>query len=154
MRGDEIKKKSWTNLDCKERKISNMCLYVIFSVMNAANFRHRGRVVKATDSKSVGVPPRRFESCRCRFFVGDRPIVQFLMTLLHANLTTHNFGPCYFCFGVTPKKRKKMILNSVATTIKVFSFFWKCDWIATIIIIDGLDCCRGRYQRRLYQIPR
>jgi hypothetical protein len=23
-------------------------------------------VVKATDSKSVGVPPRRFESCRCR----------------------------------------------------------------------------------------
>ena len=28
---------------------------------------HRGRVVKAVDSKSTGLRPRRFESYRCRF---------------------------------------------------------------------------------------
>ena len=33
----------------------------------AESMGHRVRVVKETDSKSVGVSPRRFESCRCRF---------------------------------------------------------------------------------------
>ena len=32
----------------------------------------RVRVVKETDSKSVGLCPRRFESCRCRFWPADR----------------------------------------------------------------------------------
>ena len=31
--------------------------------------RQRGRVVKAIDSKSIGLCPREFESRRCRFFV-------------------------------------------------------------------------------------
>ena len=31
--------------------------------------RHLGREVKAADSKSAGLCPRRFESCRCRMFL-------------------------------------------------------------------------------------
>ena len=31
-------------------------------------FRHLVREVKEADSKSAGLRPRRFESCRCRYF--------------------------------------------------------------------------------------
>ena len=34
----------------------------------SSRLRHLGREVKAADSKSAGLCPRRFESCRCRVF--------------------------------------------------------------------------------------
>ena len=50
---------------------------------NIWSFWHRGRVVKAIDSKSIGVPPRRFESCRCRFIFIDLLNLILLLLMIH-----------------------------------------------------------------------
>ena len=44
-----------------------MILYFLHFNLNSV--RHLGREVKAADSKSAGLCPRRFESCRCRTFL-------------------------------------------------------------------------------------
>eukprot|EP00978_Attheya_sp_CCMP212_P030856 scaffold114797_cov51-Attheya_sp.AAC.13 len=49
--------------------------------------RHCGRVVKAADSKSSGVSPRRFESCQCR-----KPFWTFTISRLESRLEPTSFG--------------------------------------------------------------
>lgn len=62
-----------------------MCSYFYMSLIvvlfwEIHNDRHYGRVVKATDLKSVGLCPRWFKSCWCRFFF----IVRGALKMLHS----------------------------------------------------------------------
>ena len=92
--------------------------------------RQHGRVVKAVDSKSTGVPPRRFESCCCRYFG------------IRQNGVTHNHGNTQHAFVIHANRadEPQQLFLFVHLTLWMRLFFYsfilqETDELAMIIWI-------------------
>ena len=82
------------------------CLLPIFQMkqQDVSSFSCRGRVVKAMDQKSIGIFPRRFESCRQRFFSSSNFRNQLISDLIFFSSFSFSLLFFYLRFLSTTQK--------------------------------------------------